>query len=132
MKNFIFFVLIGLFLSACSPIAHKLRENNDTQHYTQTYKTLQKATKNKSNDWSLWKMQSGFLTFSYFGAHFSINDLENAETQFKVYESKGLLSNIGANVGATLSNDMAMPYRGMIFEGALLSFSKALASLAWG
>lgn len=132
MKNFIFFVLIGLFLSACSPYSTQIKREYDTQHYTQTYKTLQKATKNKSNDWLLWKMQSGFLTFSYFGAHFSINDLENAETQFKVYESKGLLSNIGANVGATLSNDMAMPYRGMIFEGALLNFYKALAFSSLG
>lgn len=132
LKNFIFFVLIGFFLSACSPYNARVKREYDTQHYMQTYKTLQKATKSKSNDWLLWKMQSGFLTFSYFGAHFSISDLEGAEKQFKIYEAKGLLSNIGANVGATLSNDMAIPYRGMIFEGVLLNFYKALAFSSLG
>lgn len=127
MKNFIFFVLIGLFLCACSPYNSQIKKEYDTQHYMQTYKTLQKATQSKSNDWLLWKMQSGFLTFGYFGAHFSLHDLEEAENQFKIYESKGLLSSVGSNVGATLSNDMAIPYRGLIFEGALLNFYKALA-----
>lgn len=132
LKNFIIFVLVGFFLSACSPYDTQIKREYDTQHYTQTYKTLQKATKNKSNDWLLWKMQSGFLTFSYFGAHFSIDDLEQAEVQFKIYEEKGLLSSVGENVGATLSNDMAMPYHGMIFEGALLNFYKALAFSSLG
>lgn len=127
MKNFIFFVLIGIFLCACSPYSNQITSEYDTQRYTQAYKTLQKATQSQSNDWLLWKMQSGFLTFGYFGAHFSLYDLESAEKQFKIYEGKGLLSNIGANVSSTLSNDMAMPYRGLIFEGALLNFYKALA-----
>lgn len=125
-------MIIGLFLCACSPYNSQIKKEYDTQHYTQTYKTLQKATEGKSNDWLLWKMQSGFLTFGYFGAHFGLYDLEAAEQQFKVYESQGLLSGIGANVGATLSNDMAMPYRGLIFEGALLNFYKALAFSSLG
>lgn len=127
LKNFIFFTLIGLFLCACSPYNTQITKEYDAQHYIQAYKILQKATKKQSNDWLLWKMQSGFLTFAYFGAHFSLYDLEAAEEQFKIYESKGLLSNAGANVGAILSNDMAIPYRGLIFEGVLLNFYKALA-----
>ncbi len=127
MKNFIFFMLVGLFFCACSPYNTQITREYDTQHYMQTYKTLQEATTSKSNDWLLWKMQSGFLTFEYFGAHFSLYDLETAEQQFKIYESQGLLSGLGANIGATLSNDMAIPYRGLIFEGVFLNFYKALA-----
>lgn len=127
MKNFIFFIFTMLFLCACSQYNDQILREYDSQHYAQTYKTLQKATQNQSNDWLLWKMQSGFLIFGYFGVHFSIDDLEAAENQFKIYESKGLLSSVGENVGATLSNDTAIHYRGLIFEGALLNFYKALA-----
>lgn len=127
MKNFIFLSIILLFFCACSPYSNQVRQEYDTSHYTQLYKTLHKATEKKSNDLLLWQMQSGFLTFSYFGPYFSIDDLEKAESLFKVYEANGLLSSIGSNIGATLSNDNAMPYKGYIYEGALLNFYKALA-----
>lgn len=127
MKNFIFFILIGLFLCACSSYNDQISHEYDTQRYTQAYKTLQKATKKESNDWLLWKMQSGFITFGYFGAHYSINDLELAEQKFKIYESEGILSSLGSKVIATLSNDNVIAYRGFIFEGVFLNFYKALA-----
>ncbi len=127
MRNFTFFLFIVIFFCACSPYNTQITGEYDRQHYTKVYKTLQKATDSDSNDWLLWKMQLGFLTFSYFGPHFSLDDLELAEQKFKIYESEGILSGISQNVGATFSNDMVIPYRGMIFEGAFLNFYKALA-----
>ncbi len=132
MKNFIFLILIGLFLSACSKYNAKITKEYDNQHYTQAYKTLQHATMKESNDWLLWKMQSAFITFSYFGPHFSLIDLEEAEQKFKINESEGLLSSVGENIGATLSNDLAIPYKGLVFEGVFLNFYKALAFSSMG
>lgn len=127
LKNFICLPLLILLLYGCSPYNEQVKKEYDSSHYSTLYKTLEQATQKKNNDLLLWQMQSGFLTFSYFAPHFSLDDLEKAEVLFKGYESEGLLSNVGANIGATLSNDMAMPYKGYIYEGSLLNFYKALA-----
>ncbi|RDU66006.1 hypothetical protein CQA53_05165 [Helicobacter didelphidarum] len=127
MKNLYFLPFFLLFLCACSQYQEQVKREYDGQYYVQTYKTLQKATQKKSNDLLLWQMQSAFLTFSYFGPYFSFMDFERAETTFKAYESEGLLAGVGANIGVALSNDMAIPYRGYIYEGVLLNYYKALA-----
>ncbi|WP_237416231.1 hypothetical protein [Helicobacter saguini] len=120
-------IFFSVFFSACSKYSEQVKREYDGHFYTHLYKTLHTAKKDKDNDRLLWEMQSSFLTFSYFGPYFAFDDLEKAENIFKVYESQGILSGIGANVAASLSNDLAMPYRGYIFEGALLNYYEALA-----
>lgn len=125
--NVLILVFLSLFLSACSKYNERVKSEYDGHFYTHLYKTLHTAKKDKDNDLLLWEMQSSFLTFSYFGPYFSFSDFTRAENIFKIYEAQGIMSGIGANVAASLSNDLAIPYRGYIFEGTLLNFYEALA-----
>lgn len=120
-------VFLGLFLLACSKYSEQVISEYDSHHYDKLYKTLHDAKGEKDNDKLLWEMQAGYLTFSYFAPHFSYDDLDKAEVAFKVSESAGIMSNVGANIGAALTNDLAIPYRGYIFEGVMLNLYKALA-----
>lgn len=121
------FILLSIFFTACSKYSERVKSEYDAHHYMLLYNTLHTAKKEKDNDLLLWEMQSSFLTFSFFGPYYSFKDFERAENIFKEYEAKGILSGIGYGVAASLSNDLAIPYRGYIFEGALLNFYEALA-----
>lgn len=120
-------VILGVFLTACSKYSEQVKSEYDGHHYSKLYKTLHDAKKDKGNDELLWNMQSGFLSFSYMGPYFSFDDLDVAEKKFSENQDAGLLSSTGSNVAAVLSNDLAIPYRGYVFEGALLNLYKALS-----
>ncbi|RDU71236.1 hypothetical protein CQA66_06735 [Helicobacter aurati] len=130
MKNFIFFgffAIYSLCLTACATLEKQIQAEYDSDQYIRTYESIHKAMNTTTNNILLWKMQAGFLTFSYFGPVFSLIELDNAETIYKKYEQEGILSSAFNSVAATFSNDMSMSYKGNIYEGSLLNFYKALA-----
>ncbi|PAF45510.1 hypothetical protein [Helicobacter sp. 11S02629-2] len=131
LRSICFSAFIALFFIACDMHSAYINNAYDANNFQNTYKKTLAAQSDKTNA-LLWTMQEGYLDFAWGGGFYSIPTLDRAEGLFNERVKSGLLVGALENVGATLSNDLAIPYTGYFFEGSLLNLYKALAFVQVG
>ncbi|PAF51485.1 hypothetical protein BKH43_01895 [Helicobacter sp. 13S00401-1] len=122
---------VALFFIACDIHSAYINNAYDANNFQTAYKKTLSAEKDKT-DALLWTMQEGYLDFSWGGGYYSIPTLDRAEELFNARVKSGFFVGALENVGATLTNDLAIPYTGYFFEGSLLNLYKALSFVQLG
>lgn len=131
--------LLLLIMTGCSSIS--LREVSKQYYEGSALKAYELAKKganlpkkgdkekDASGDDLLWQIQGGIIGFDLKKSE-AQDFLETAEKNINKNELEGVLSSFFQNVGALLVNDTVMPYKGFLYEGAMVNYYKALVYMS--
>lgn len=127
-------VMTGCSTISLSEVSKQYYEGNANKAYELAKKGAnlpKKGEKEKdaSGDDLLWQIQGGIIGFD-LKKNEAGEMLEVAEKNINKNELEGVLSGFFQNVGALLVNDTIMPYKGFLYEGAMVNYYKALFYLS--
>jgi hypothetical protein len=140
---------VGFLLAGCSSVINShaqkeemmsdyLKGDNEGALDEIDYKLREPAWYNSSvvdtGDELVWRLEAGSMNFHLGNFREAIDQLKIAEDLIELYDERADVSarDVGAEVGAALTNLNALPYRGYCRDRIALAVYKALAYLGTG
>lgn len=131
--SLLLFALTGCSTVSLSEVSKQYYEGSANKAYEMAKKGANLPKKGEKEDASgdelLWRIQGGIIGFDLKRGDAGAM-LEIAEKNINQNELEGVLSGFFQNFGALLVNDTVMPYKGFLYEGAMVNYYKALYYLS--
>lgn len=131
--SLLLFALTGCSTVSLSEVSKQYYEGSANKAYEMAKKGANLPKKGEKDDASgdelLWRIQGGIIGFDLKRGDAGAM-LEIAEKNINQNELEGVLSGFFQNFGALLVNDTVMPYKGFLYEGAMVNYYKALYYLS--